>query len=76
MSAKGQKQTLHRSKQYSITSSAAISKLLHAVGPEGVVIAFLMNPNNPNGNLEMRAAQEANRDPLDRYDLADATTVH
>jgi ABC-type uncharacterized transport system substrate-binding protein len=44
-----------------IFGPAAVTKrlqLLHAVVPEGV-IAFLMNPNNPNGNLEMRAAQEA-----------------
>jgi putative ABC transport system substrate-binding protein len=45
-----------------IFGPAAVTKrlqLLHAVVPEGVGIAFLMNPNNPNGNLEMRAAQEA-----------------
>jgi putative ABC transport system substrate-binding protein len=27
--------------------------------PQGAVTAFLMNPNNPNGNLEMKAAQAA-----------------
>ena len=45
-----------------IFGPAAVTKrlqLLHALVPEGVVIAFLMNPNNPNGNLEMRAAQAA-----------------
>ncbi|MGC1868969.1 MAG: ABC transporter substrate-binding protein [Pseudolabrys sp.] len=43
-----------------IFGPAAVTKrlqLLHALVPQGAVIAFLMNPNNPNGNLEMRAAQ-------------------
>lgn len=45
-----------------IFGPAAVTKrlqLLHALVPQGAVIAFLMNPNNPNGNLEMRAAQAA-----------------
>jgi ABC-type uncharacterized transport system substrate-binding protein len=45
-----------------IFGPAAVTKrlqLLHALVPEGVIIAFLMNPNNPNGSLEMRAAQAA-----------------
>jgi putative tryptophan/tyrosine transport system substrate-binding protein len=45
-----------------IFGPAAVTKrlrLLYALVPQGAVIAFLMNPNNPNGNLEMRAAQAA-----------------
>jgi putative ABC transport system substrate-binding protein len=45
-----------------IFGPAAVTKrlqLLHALVPQGAVIAFLMNPNNPNGNLEMRAAEAA-----------------
>jgi len=45
-----------------IFGPAAVTKrlqLLHALAPQNAVIAFLMNPNNPNGDLEMRAAQEA-----------------
>jgi putative ABC transport system substrate-binding protein len=45
-----------------IFGPAAVTKrlqLLHALVPQGAVIAFLMNPNNPNGNLEMGAAQAA-----------------
>jgi putative ABC transport system substrate-binding protein len=34
-------------------------QLLHALVPQGTAIAFLMNPNNPNANLEMRAAEAA-----------------
>jgi len=33
--------------------------LLHDLVPQAAVIAFLMNPNNPNGNIEMGAAQTA-----------------
>ena len=43
-----------------IFGPAAVTKrlqLLHALVPQGAVIAFLINPNNPNG--EMRAAQAA-----------------
>ncbi|MGA7098754.1 MAG: ABC transporter substrate-binding protein [Pseudolabrys sp.] len=45
-----------------IFGPAAVTKrlqLLHALVPQGAVTAFLMNPNNPNGNLEMKAAQAA-----------------
>jgi putative ABC transport system substrate-binding protein len=45
-----------------IFGPAAVTKrlqLLHALVPQEAVIAFLMNPNNPNGNLEMGAAQAA-----------------
>ena len=45
-----------------IFGPAAVTKrlqLLHALVPQGVVIAFLMNPNNPNASLEMGAAQAA-----------------
>jgi putative tryptophan/tyrosine transport system substrate-binding protein len=45
-----------------IFGPAAVTKrlqLLHDLVPQAAVIAFLMNPNNPNGNIEMRAAQTA-----------------
>src|SRR5262245_10075036 len=45
-----------------IFGPAAVTKrlqLLHALVPQAVVIAFLMNPNNPNGNIETKAAQTA-----------------
>jgi putative ABC transport system substrate-binding protein len=45
-----------------IFGPAAVTKrlqLLHALVPQGTAIAFLMNPNNPNANLEMRAAEAA-----------------
>jgi putative ABC transport system substrate-binding protein len=45
-----------------IFGPAAVTKrlqLLHDLVPQAVVIAFLMNPNNPNGNIEMKAAQTA-----------------
>ena len=45
-----------------IFGPSAVTKrlqLLHALMPQGVVIAFLINPNNPNGDIEMRAAQTA-----------------
>jgi len=45
-----------------IFGPAAVTKrlqLLHALAPQNAVIAFLMNPNNPNGDLEMGAAQAA-----------------
>jgi putative ABC transport system substrate-binding protein len=45
-----------------IFGPAAVTKrlqLLHELMPQGTVFAFLINPNNPNGNLEMSTAQEA-----------------
>jgi putative tryptophan/tyrosine transport system substrate-binding protein len=45
-----------------IFGPAAVTKrlqLLHDLVPKADVIAFLMNPNNPNGNIEMGAAQTA-----------------
>jgi putative ABC transport system substrate-binding protein len=45
-----------------IFGPAAVTKrlqLLHDLVPQAAVIAFLMNPNNPNGNIEMKAAQAA-----------------
>jgi len=45
-----------------IFGPAAVTKrlqLLHDLAPTAGVIAFLMNPNNPNGNIEMAAAETA-----------------
>jgi putative ABC transport system substrate-binding protein len=45
-----------------IFGPAAVTKrlqLLHDLVPQAAAIAFLMNPNNPNGNIELRAAQTA-----------------
>ena len=45
-----------------IFGPAAVTKrlqLLHDLVPKAGVIAFLMNPNNPNGNIEMGAVQTA-----------------
>jgi putative ABC transport system substrate-binding protein len=45
-----------------IFGPAAVTKrlqLLHDLVPKHAVIAFLMNPNNPNGSIEMEAAQTA-----------------
>ena len=45
-----------------IFGPAAVTKrlqLLHDLVPKAGVIAFLMNPNNPNGNDELGAAQTA-----------------
>jgi putative tryptophan/tyrosine transport system substrate-binding protein len=45
-----------------IFGPAAVTKrvqLLHEIAPQATVIAFLMNPNNPNSNMEMAAAQAA-----------------
>src|SRR5262249_52692154 len=45
-----------------IFGPAAVTKrlqLLHDLVPKTGVIAFLMNPNNPNGNIELGAAQTA-----------------
>jgi ABC-type uncharacterized transport system substrate-binding protein len=45
-----------------IFGPAAITKrlqLLHDLVPQAAVTAFLVNPNNPNSNIEMTAAQTA-----------------
>ena len=45
-----------------IFGPAAVTKrlqLLHDLVPKAGVVAFLMNPNNPNGKVEMEAAQAA-----------------
>ena len=45
-----------------IFGTAAVAKrmqLLHEVAPQALVIGFLMNPTNPNGNIELKAAQAA-----------------
>jgi putative tryptophan/tyrosine transport system substrate-binding protein len=45
-----------------IFGPAAVTKrlqLLHELVPRAAVIGFLMNPNNPNGNVEAKAAQAA-----------------
>src|SRR6185369_4969607 len=45
-----------------IFGPAAITKrlqLLHELVPQATAITFLMNPNNPNANIEMAAAQAA-----------------
>ena len=45
-----------------IFGAAAVTKrmqLLQEVVPQAAVIGFLMNPNNPNGKIEMTAAQTA-----------------
>ena len=45
-----------------IFGTAAVAKrmqLLQEVAPQATVIGFLMNPTNPNGNSEMKAAQTA-----------------
>jgi putative ABC transport system substrate-binding protein len=45
-----------------IFGPAAVTKrlqLLHEIVPQAAVIAFLMNPGNPNSNIEMSAAQTA-----------------
>jgi putative ABC transport system substrate-binding protein len=45
-----------------IFGDGAVTKrlqLLHELMPQAAAIAFLMNPNNLNGDIEMRAAQTA-----------------
>src|SRR5262245_21390185 len=45
-----------------IFGAAAVAKrmqLLREVVPQATVIGFLMNPNNPNADIEMKAAQTA-----------------
>jgi putative ABC transport system substrate-binding protein len=47
-----------------IYGAAAVTKrlqLLHELVPQVAVIGFLMNPNHPNSNIEMEAAQMAAR---------------
>jgi putative ABC transport system substrate-binding protein len=47
-----------------IFGSDAVTKrmqLMHDLMPQATTIAFLMNPNNPTGDSEMRAAQTAAR---------------
>ena len=36
-------------------------QLLHDLVPKAVTVAYLMNPNNPNADFELSAAQEAAR---------------
>jgi putative ABC transport system substrate-binding protein len=45
-----------------IFGAAAVTKrvqLLHELVPQAAAIGYLMNPNNPNGDVEMRAAETA-----------------
>src|SRR5215475_11108487 len=45
-----------------IFGPAAVTKrlqLLHDLVPQAAAMAFLMNPNNPNGGIELKAAQAA-----------------
>ena len=47
-----------------IFGAAGVTKrlqLMHELVPRAAVIAFLMNPSNPNSETEMRAAQDAAR---------------
>jgi ABC-type uncharacterized transport system substrate-binding protein len=47
-----------------IFGPAAVTKrvqLMHELMPKAATIAYLMNPNNPNGEMEMKAAQTAAR---------------
>jgi putative ABC transport system substrate-binding protein len=47
-----------------IFGGAAVTKrvqLMHELVPQAAAIAYLMNPNNPNSDAEMRTAQEAAR---------------
>jgi ABC-type uncharacterized transport system substrate-binding protein len=47
-----------------IFGSAAVTKrlqLLHELVPRATTIAYLMNPNNPNAEIELSATQEAAR---------------
>jgi putative ABC transport system substrate-binding protein len=47
-----------------IFGSAAVPKrvqLMHEIMPQAAAIAYLMNPNHPSGEIEMRAAQTAAR---------------
>jgi putative ABC transport system substrate-binding protein len=45
-----------------VFGQAAVTKrvqLLHELMPQAAAIAYLMNPNNPSGNIEMRTAETA-----------------
>jgi putative tryptophan/tyrosine transport system substrate-binding protein len=47
-----------------IFGPAAVTKrmqLMHELMPKAATIAYLMNPNNPNGEMEMKTAQAAAR---------------
>jgi putative ABC transport system substrate-binding protein len=47
-----------------IFGPAAVTKrmqLMHELMPKAATIAYLMNPNNPNGEMEMKTAQTAAR---------------
>ncbi len=47
-----------------IFGGVAVTKrmqLMHELVPQAPAIAYLMNPNNPNSDAEMRTAQEAAR---------------
>ena len=47
-----------------IFGPAAVTKrvqLMHELVPQATTIAYLMNPNHPSGEIEMRAAQTAAR---------------
>ena len=57
---------------------AAVTKrlqLLHDLVPQAAVIAFLMNPNNPNGNVEIKAAQTAAAS-LGNSTMTNSTVAH
>jgi putative ABC transport system substrate-binding protein len=62
-----------------IFGPAAVTKrlqLLHEIAPRATVIAFLMNPNNPNSNIEMNAAQTAANSLGKRIVVFTATLQH
>jgi putative tryptophan/tyrosine transport system substrate-binding protein len=47
---------------FTVFGSAAVTKrvqLMHELIPKAATIAYLMNPNHPSGEIEMRAAQTA-----------------
>jgi putative tryptophan/tyrosine transport system substrate-binding protein len=49
---------------FTIFGPAAVTKrvqLMHQLIPQAATIAYLMNPNHPSGEIEMRAAQTAAR---------------
>jgi putative tryptophan/tyrosine transport system substrate-binding protein len=60
-----------------IFGPAAVTKrvqLLNEMVPQAAVIAFLMNPNNPNADMEMRAAQIATTSLGKRFALFGASS--